>query len=587
MSLTASAAVKSHATLAPAKASFEKAASLQATNLRAGVYGAARTMAPRRAVGDTPDTMYMAPAGTFFNAPWEGSDGYYHSYYGFMVAPNVPLTWTQNYLGYDDANGNFVEFDETANTFQWAYYDPELQGAGEAEGPSFTVTYPGTLEYSYPAPMLFINGATTGYQLLPGRTDMSIGNTLTFEIADEGINNMVSAQNIDFDNITIASGFEPSVKPDLDNGWDPNAYWTEYVAPRIGYDSLAVAGIYEYIPYGGAPYALKTVYMPAYVIASTGGKVTVEVCKITENGVDLDNPIATATHEFEEDQPFGRVDMYFTFKNVDEFGLEEKATVEVDSDIALVIRDVYTDRLVQHFRPLNFAAVDPFCDNYDYVQTGRVLLRAFTGEEETAMVVRGNYGGHYWYLDSDHTKSGLPAAFYITLDVEYPFIYTEEPVDSLEFAVEGETKTIEVIANKEFDEWNLEAPEWLTVEGENAYETVTTSAGEQVEYFTGNIAVTATAEAATEYREGYITISTPGAEYKVFCFQGEKPYVPVFQQGDLTGDGRVDANDLNVLISIILGQDEASNYGDRANVDGLGDINGEDLNVLIRILIYR
>ena len=57
--------------------------------------------------------------------------------------------------------------------------------------------------------------------------------------------------------------------------------------------------------------------------------------------------------------------------------------------------------------------------------------------------------------------------------------------------------------------------------------------------------------------------------------------------GDLSGDGVVNGNDLNILINIILGKDDAANYGGRANVDGQGGVDGNDLNKLINIILGK
>ena len=57
--------------------------------------------------------------------------------------------------------------------------------------------------------------------------------------------------------------------------------------------------------------------------------------------------------------------------------------------------------------------------------------------------------------------------------------------------------------------------------------------------------------------------------------------------GDVNLDGKVDGMDLNILINIVLGMDQAENYDGRANVDGdeLGQVNGSDINTLINILL--
>ena len=57
--------------------------------------------------------------------------------------------------------------------------------------------------------------------------------------------------------------------------------------------------------------------------------------------------------------------------------------------------------------------------------------------------------------------------------------------------------------------------------------------------------------------------------------------------GDIDGNGEVNGTDLNILINIILGKDNADNYGGRANVDGQGDVNGSDLNALINIILGK
>ena len=57
--------------------------------------------------------------------------------------------------------------------------------------------------------------------------------------------------------------------------------------------------------------------------------------------------------------------------------------------------------------------------------------------------------------------------------------------------------------------------------------------------------------------------------------------------GDIDNSGEVDGNDLNILINIILGKDNAANYDGRANVDGEGNVDGSDVNALINILLGK
>ena len=62
---------------------------------------------------------------------------------------------------------------------------------------------------------------------------------------------------------------------------------------------------------------------------------------------------------------------------------------------------------------------------------------------------------------------------------------------------------------------------------------------------------------------------------------------PTAKVGDVNGDGEVDVNDVNTLINIVLGRDNASNYAGRANVDGVGDVDVSDVNALINIVLGK
>ena len=63
-------------------------------------------------------------------------------------------------------------------------------------------------------------------------------------------------------------------------------------------------------------------------------------------------------------------------------------------------------------------------------------------------------------------------------------------------------------------------------------------------------------------------------------------YMPAsYLRGDVNNDGEVDVNDVNILINIVLGNDEAGKYGDRANVDGSGDVDVADVNTLINLIL--
>ena len=59
------------------------------------------------------------------------------------------------------------------------------------------------------------------------------------------------------------------------------------------------------------------------------------------------------------------------------------------------------------------------------------------------------------------------------------------------------------------------------------------------------------------------------------------------KKGDVNGDGQVDISDANILINILLGKDNAANYGGRADVDGNGTVNITDANILINLILGK
>ena len=59
------------------------------------------------------------------------------------------------------------------------------------------------------------------------------------------------------------------------------------------------------------------------------------------------------------------------------------------------------------------------------------------------------------------------------------------------------------------------------------------------------------------------------------------------KRGDINGDGSVDVTDVNIIVNIILGKDNASNYPGNANVDGQGGIDVSDVNVIVNIMLGK
>ncbi len=56
-------------------------------------------------------------------------------------------------------------------------------------------------------------------------------------------------------------------------------------------------------------------------------------------------------------------------------------------------------------------------------------------------------------------------------------------------------------------------------------------------------------------------------------------------KGDLNGDGRVDINDVNAVVNLILGR--STLYRDRADITGDGKVSVSDLNVIVNVMLGR
>ncbi|MBR1803401.1 MAG: M6 family metalloprotease domain-containing protein [Muribaculaceae bacterium] len=67
-------------------------------------------------------------------------------------------------------------------------------------------------------------------------------------------------------------------------------------------------------------------------------------------------------------------------------------------------------------------------------------------------------------------------------------------------------------------------------------------------------------------------------------YEGE-PGGPAFAKGDVNGDGKVDVEDVNAVINIILKSKTASDYDGEADVNGDGKIDVEDVNAIINLIL--
>ena len=58
-----------------------------------------------------------------------------------------------------------------------------------------------------------------------------------------------------------------------------------------------------------------------------------------------------------------------------------------------------------------------------------------------------------------------------------------------------------------------------------------------------------------------------------------------YNRSDINNDGTIDITDINIIINIMLGNDNASNYNGRADVTGDGITDVSDLNAIVNIML--
>ena len=529
----------------------------------------------RRAYTDAIDTLFTNPDGAFVVAPWVGADNYFH-WYNNMLLPDTEVTWVNSTAGAPEST-----------VYTWTYADENGQSA-TSNDKNLVTKQKGSVRYMYSTPVLDVNNSGTPFGL--SQKNAIWGGSVDIENAEAPLgralltrSNAFTETHADYDRIWLAS------KNNEESGWTSNSAWTTL----LGVDTAYTIGFAELIPYPGRPYTISNVAVPTYVIANAGAKVVLKLVKVTDDGVDLDNPISEATYTFAAAKSFGYEALTFTLKNVDPFtGLPTTDPIVVDGDVMLVVD--WTDEGISYFTPM-FAESDyeVYAKHKQDGSTGYLDLTAYALVQLPDGTVRFPYasnGGFYGSADNGYFVSYSSMMSY---DITYPFLYTEDELER-EVAVEGETIDMTLNADRSSDEFivsgdeagETDYPEWLSIEFVDGEYSGTTSAGEAYTEYDGTVATTITAEALPEGVKGrkaevYITI--PTQVIKLVIKQGEVEDEPdPGITGDVDGNGIVNGSDVTALYNFLLnGAEVAGN----ADVDGNGTVNGSDVTALYNLLL--
>lgn len=509
------------------------------------------------------DTMYMTPTGTFFSAffPYNGS--FFYSYNLALVPTNIETTWTNISTGI------------AADTYDWLYYNPSIdeEYLTPVEGQKDLVaTFP-----NYPgwwiAPRLF----ATAYS----EADDDAGNYYNFD----GAVFMGGKYEADVlgDGTTLTNMYQFSPRADYSDimrtqfgagyGEDANVFFNDLpdsYKPEGAVDGK-IQNFIQYFNYPGKPYTFSRIQFYANCTATAGQTLTAKVCKVENNVIDTENPIATATYEFPAQvmDETTAIDFYFE-KEDPELGLTEEDWLLIDGEIGIVIEGVNELEDISPILNAMTRAADVAHDElYGHFCNGYALWYFYdnAGEVVDASILPCHMG-YYWGSDDD---SGLPENLLLSINAQMAYIETKAD-NATEYTIPatGGNVTLELKASEPYDAWNVEdIPEWMTVEATDSLDTEDNS-------YAGYTTLTINVE---PNNNGEVVYTLPGTEFKIIVGEGGGNVVV----GDVDGDGTVTAGDVTILYNILL--DNNFTGAVNADQDGDGEITAGDITIVYNILL--
>ena len=510
------------------------------------------------------DTMYMTPKGTFYSAFFPYNNSFYYSYNMALVPGNTELTWENISTGIASDN------------YDWVYYNPNLDEEelviieGEKDLVSTFPNYPGW----WVAPKLFANAYSDqdydaeNYFAFDGA--MQMGGKFEDDVLGDGtvLTNMYQfSPRADYSDIMrtqFGAGYGEEANiffPDLPDGYKP-----------AGAVDGKIQNFIQYFDYPGHPYAFSRIQFYATCTAQAGQTLTAKVCKVTDNVIDIDNPIAEATYEFPEQLMEQTVAIDFFFEKEDpELGLTEEDWLVIDGEIGIVIEGVNEIEDVSPILNAMTRVADLAHDElYSRYCNGYSLWYFYDADGEVIDAsILPCHMGYYWGSGED---SGLPENLLLSINAQMAYIETVAD-NATEYSIpanSGGQVVLELKASEPYDAWNVdEIPSWMTIEAEDQLD----KDGDYAGY------TTLTIDVETGH-EGEVVFTLPGTE---FTFRVGEGGGPVEVPGDVDGDGVVTSADVTALYSWLLMSDDTSLVnGDQ---DGDGVITTHDITVIYNILL--
>jgi hypothetical protein len=519
------------------------------------------------------DTMYLAPKGTFYSAYFHYGSGtqesFYYSYNMALLPTNVETTWTNISTGIASEN------------YDWVLYNPAMDEENLAivEGQKdLATTFP-----NYPgwwiSPRLMPNGYNDA--------DYEAGNYYAFGGAVQFGGKFEDDVLGDGTTMTGMYQFSPradylrlmSTQFSAGYGEDANVFFTDLPSgykPEGAADGKIVNFI-QYFNYPGHPYTFSRIQLIALCSASAGQTLTAKVCKVENNVIDTENPIAVSTYEFAEDvQDDSEMAIDFYFEKEDpELGLTQEDWIVVDGEIGIVIEGVNEiESITPVLSGLLQAADDAHSDNSLYYNlcNGYSMWNFYdeAGEVVDASIIPCHLG-YYW----GSSNTALPVDILLSINAQMAYIETKAD-NATEYTIpaEGGEFTLELKASEPYDAWAVEdIPEWINIE---ATDQMDTDEETGTESYSGYTTLTITVEPGNN---GTVVYTLPGTEFKIIVGEGSSPAVP----GDVDGDGSLTAGDVTALYNWFLNGDDSALVN--PDQDGDGAVTSGDVTYVYNLML--
>ena len=524
------------------------------------------TLKGTKAYTDPIDTLYNRPTGAFYIAPYYNNKGGYGGYSAMLIPGGIQQTWQNLTTGYD-------------GTYTWWWYDPDLDPEYYSESTETDlVTNWRNDGYSFSyAPRLYLGEVTTG--------------TETFYRQEAGVQYGGKMEIDVYGDQSVLTGMSQYYFWDLDirdNLWlgalgsgtdaDEINFWESWIPDMQDYGEMDPAIDYaklvryvQIFDYPGKPYSFSRIQLFARAAAQAEQEITAKVCRVVDNTIQMDSPIAESTYVFPAsittDDPC-ILDFYFEKEDPD-LGLTEEDWITIDGQMCIVIEGA--DQLSQ-FYPMADGilrdvyrlhpelSVERAYSEWEFYSNGELFDDAFWPA-----------GGGYVWGDQTSGQYYLPDYFMMSINAQFAFIEDDETAAVEEtIPAEGGTFNFTVRASEPYDAWTAEnMPEGVTVVAEDLFD--------EDDIYTCKTNLTVTVAPNTN---GTVVYTLPGTEFKIIV--GDGGGTPAVL-GDVDGDGTVTAGDITALYNYLLNGDDSSIVnGDQ---DGDGSITAGDITFIYNLLL--